>query len=49
MRSFILSQKKFWGTKVTLLGELIVTQVQEKLSIAKVLAKEGTIKNWKIK
>jgi len=36
--------KEVLGTKVTLLGELIVTQVQEKLSIAKVLAKEGTIK-----
>jgi len=36
--------KEVLGTKVTMLGELIVTQVQEKLSVAKVLAKEGTIK-----
>jgi TolB-like protein len=36
--------KEVLGTKVTMLGELIVTQVQEKMSIAKVLAKEGTIK-----
>ncbi len=36
--------KEVLGTKVTMLGELIVIQVQEKMSIAKVLAKEGTIK-----
>ena len=36
--------KEVLGTKVTLLGELIVTQVQEKMSIAKILAKEGSIK-----
>ena len=36
--------KEVLGTKVTMLGELIVTQVQEKLSTARILAKEGSIK-----
>ncbi len=36
--------KEVLGKKVTKLGELIVTQVQEKLSVAKVLEKEGSIK-----
>ena len=36
--------KEVLGTKVTLLGELIVTQVHEKMSVAKILAKEGSIK-----
>ncbi len=36
--------KEVLGTKVTMLGELIVTQVHEKMSVAKILAKEGSIK-----
>jgi len=35
--------KEVIGKKVTKLGELVVTHVQEKMSIAKVVEKEGTI------
>jgi len=36
--------KEVLGKKVTKLGELLVTQVQDKLSVAKILEKEGSIK-----
>ncbi len=35
--------KEIIGKKVTKLGELVITHVQEKMSIAKVVEKEGTI------